>query len=167
MTGLPKSLEVSSVELRDAISGPVNTIVDLIKAAIEQGLAFPEYSAGRLMQRDVVAVPEYWTGGQTVDYLRPILLRHPPYDVDVWVESVGTTSYTLRSRIVDRSGESEDVYAKAVSGSCARSRALSSARDEVGRSGPSRISASHRSCNSPSIAVRSSRRGVTALRVSW
>jgi len=52
---------------------------------------------------------------QTVDYLRPILLRHPPYDVDVWVESVGTTSYTLGSRIVDRSGESEDVYAKAVS----------------------------------------------------
>jgi acyl-CoA thioester hydrolase len=52
---------------------------------------------------------------QTVDYLRPIHLRHPPYDVDVWVASVGTTSYTLGSRIVDRSGESEDVYAKAES----------------------------------------------------
>lgn len=52
---------------------------------------------------------------QTVDYLRPILLRHPPYDVDVWVEAVGRTSYTLGSRIVDRTGETEDVYAKAVS----------------------------------------------------
>jgi acyl-CoA thioester hydrolase len=52
---------------------------------------------------------------QTVDYLRPILLRHPPYDVDVWVETVGTSSYTLGSRIVDRSGGSEDVYAKAES----------------------------------------------------
>ena len=52
---------------------------------------------------------------QTVDYLRPIHLRHPPYDVDVWVESVGNSSYTLASRIVDRSGESEDVYARAVS----------------------------------------------------
>lgn len=52
---------------------------------------------------------------QTVDYLRPILLRHPPYDVDVWIESVGTSSYTLGSRIVDRSGGGEDVYAKAVS----------------------------------------------------
>jgi len=52
---------------------------------------------------------------QTVDYLRPILLRHPPYDVDVWIDSVGTTSYTLGSRIVDRSGETEEVYAKAVS----------------------------------------------------
>ncbi|MGW6195467.1 acyl-CoA thioesterase [Kribbella sp. NPDC055110] len=52
---------------------------------------------------------------QTVDYLRPILLRHPPYDVDVWIASVGTSSYTLGSRIVDRSGESDDVYAKAES----------------------------------------------------
>jgi acyl-CoA thioester hydrolase len=52
---------------------------------------------------------------QTIDYLRPILLRHPPYDVDVWIASVGTSSYTLGSRIVDRSGESDDVYAKAES----------------------------------------------------
>lgn len=52
---------------------------------------------------------------QTVDYLRPILLRHPPYDVDVWIASVGTSSYTLGSRIVDRSGESEDMYARAES----------------------------------------------------
>ena len=52
---------------------------------------------------------------QTVDYLRPILLRHPPYDVDVWVDAVGTTSYTLGSRIVDRGGETELVYAKATS----------------------------------------------------
>jgi acyl-CoA thioester hydrolase len=52
---------------------------------------------------------------QTVDYLRPILLRHPPYDVDVWVEAVGTTSYTLGSRIVDRGGDADIVYAKAVS----------------------------------------------------
>ena len=52
---------------------------------------------------------------QTVDYLRPILLRHPPYDVDVWIESVGTTSYTLGSRIVDRSGGGEDLYARATS----------------------------------------------------
>jgi len=52
---------------------------------------------------------------QTVDYLRPILLRHPPYDVDVWIASVGTSSYTLGSRIVDRSAGAEDVYARAES----------------------------------------------------
>ena len=36
LTGLPKSVEVSSVELRDAISQPVNTIVELIKTSIEE-----------------------------------------------------------------------------------------------------------------------------------
>src|SRR3954447_2617382 len=52
---------------------------------------------------------------QTVDYLRPILLRHPPYDVEVWVEAVGRTSYTLGSRIVDQTGGTEDLYARATS----------------------------------------------------
>ncbi|TCC55269.1 acyl-CoA thioesterase [Kribbella pittospori] len=64
---------------------------------------------------DVFAEHSVVLVSQTVDYLRPIMLRHPPYDVDVWVDAVGTTSYTLGSWIVDRSGESEDVYAKAVS----------------------------------------------------
>jgi magnesium transporter len=40
------------------------------RAVLEEGLAFPEDSAGRLMRRDFVAVPEYWTVGQTIDYLR-------------------------------------------------------------------------------------------------
>ncbi len=40
------------------------------RAAVEQGLAYPEDSAGRLMQRELVAVPEFWTVGQTIDYLR-------------------------------------------------------------------------------------------------
>ena len=48
---------------------------------------------------------------QTVDYLRPVVLRHPPYDVEVWVDKVGTTSYTLGSRITDDG----IVYARAVS----------------------------------------------------
>lgn len=40
------------------------------RAFLEQGLAFPEYSAGRLMQRDLVALPDYWTVGQAIDFLR-------------------------------------------------------------------------------------------------
>lgn len=36
LTGLPKEIEVSSVELRDAISGPVGTIVELVKSSIEE-----------------------------------------------------------------------------------------------------------------------------------
>ena len=37
---------------------------------IVQALEFPEMTAGRLMQRDYVAVPRYWTVGQVIDYLR-------------------------------------------------------------------------------------------------
>ena len=35
-----------------------------------EGLDFPEYSAGRLMQRELVSVPDYWTVGKTIDWLR-------------------------------------------------------------------------------------------------
>jgi magnesium transporter len=40
------------------------------RAAIETALSYGEETAGRLMQRDLVAVPEHWTVGQTIDYLR-------------------------------------------------------------------------------------------------
>jgi magnesium transporter len=40
------------------------------RAAIEEALTYPEESAGRLMQRDLIAVPEHWTVGQVIDFLR-------------------------------------------------------------------------------------------------
>ncbi len=40
------------------------------RAAIEDALSFPEESAGRLMQRDLVAVPEHVTVGDVIDRLR-------------------------------------------------------------------------------------------------
>ncbi len=40
------------------------------RAAIEEALSYPEDSAGRLMRRDAVAVPEHWSVGQVIDYLR-------------------------------------------------------------------------------------------------
>lgn len=40
------------------------------RAAIESALAYPEESAGRLMQRDLVAVPPHMNVGQVIDYLR-------------------------------------------------------------------------------------------------
>jgi magnesium transporter len=40
------------------------------RAAVEEALSYPEESAGRLMQRDVCAVPEHWNIGQVIDYLR-------------------------------------------------------------------------------------------------
>lgn len=40
------------------------------RVAVEQSLAYPEYSAGRLMQREVVTAPEHWTVGEAIDFLR-------------------------------------------------------------------------------------------------
>jgi magnesium transporter len=40
------------------------------RAAVEEALSYPEESAGRLMQRDLCAVPEHWNVGQVIDYLR-------------------------------------------------------------------------------------------------
>jgi len=40
------------------------------RAAVEEALTFPEESAGRLMQRDLIAVPGHWKVGQVIDYLR-------------------------------------------------------------------------------------------------
>ena len=37
---------------------------------IEEGLTYAQESAGRLMRRTLVAVPEFWTVGDTIDFLR-------------------------------------------------------------------------------------------------
>lgn len=41
-----------------------------LRSMLEEGLAFPEDSAGRLMQREFVAVPTFWTVGEVIDFLR-------------------------------------------------------------------------------------------------
>jgi magnesium transporter len=40
------------------------------RVAVQQALSYPEYTAGRLMQREVVVAPEHWTVGETIDFLR-------------------------------------------------------------------------------------------------
>nr|WP_239479618.1 magnesium transporter [Actibacterium sp. 188UL27-1] len=40
------------------------------RAAVEQALSYPEFSAGRLMQREVVRMPDHATVGETIDFLR-------------------------------------------------------------------------------------------------
>jgi magnesium transporter len=48
----------------------LHAIPAALRRQIEEGLAFPEDSAGRLMQREVVAVPQFWTVGQCIDDMR-------------------------------------------------------------------------------------------------
>lgn len=57
------------------------------RLAVEEGLSFPEDSAGRLMQREVVAVPEFWTAGKTIDYLRAAQDTLPENFTDIIVVS--------------------------------------------------------------------------------
>ncbi len=40
------------------------------RIAVERALAWPEESAGRLMQVETVHAPEHWTVGEMIDYLR-------------------------------------------------------------------------------------------------
>ena len=40
------------------------------RAAVKKSLTYPEFSAGRLMQREVVIAPETWSVGEAIDYLR-------------------------------------------------------------------------------------------------
>src|SRR3954467_3810948 len=49
------------------------------RAAIEEALSYPEESAGRLMQRELIAVPEHWSVGDAIDYLRGHEERPPAF----------------------------------------------------------------------------------------
>ncbi|MCA2008541.1 Magnesium transporter [Tritonibacter mobilis] len=48
----------------------LDALEDSDRVAIEQSLSYPENSAGRLMQREVVTAPEHWTVGQAIDHMR-------------------------------------------------------------------------------------------------
>lgn len=63
------------VDLIEDLEEPVqerilDALEDSDRAAVEQSLTYPEYSAGRLMQREVVTAPEHWTVGEAIDFLR-------------------------------------------------------------------------------------------------
>ncbi len=71
-----KSLDIDdAVDLvEDLEETDQNTFLENIgekdRSLIEEGLNYPEDSAGRLMQRKYVAVDETWNVGNTIDYLR-------------------------------------------------------------------------------------------------
>ncbi|NKI36396.1 magnesium transporter [Wenzhouxiangella sp. XN79A] len=54
-------------EQQTRILGALETID---RIGVESALSYPEFSAGRLMQRELVALPEDWTVGQAIDYVR-------------------------------------------------------------------------------------------------
>ena len=58
-------------DLGDAQQEAILDALDVVdRIAVEKALAFPEFSAGRLMQREVVIAPEHWTVGDAIDHMR-------------------------------------------------------------------------------------------------
>ncbi|KRA60020.1 magnesium transporter [Caulobacter sp. Root656] len=55
------------------------------RAAIETTLAYEDETAGRLMQREFLAAPQFWTVGQTIDHVREAGDRLPELFFDVYV----------------------------------------------------------------------------------
>lgn len=80
------------------------------RIAIEEGLSFPEDSAGRLMQREFVAVPQFWTVGKTLDYLRAATATLPDefYDIIVIDPSYHVTGEIPLNKLI-RAGRSEKI----------------------------------------------------------
>jgi magnesium transporter len=55
------------------------------RTSIQTSLAYEEESAGRLMQREVMAAPQFWTVGQTIDHIRSSADDLPDLFFDIYV----------------------------------------------------------------------------------
>jgi len=55
------------------------------RAAIESSLGYEEDSAGRLMQREVMAAPQFWNVGDTIDHIRKQGEELPELFFDIYV----------------------------------------------------------------------------------
>jgi len=63
------ALVAGSIE-KDKLRDVLEATPEDARIAVESGLSFDEETAGRLMQREFVAAPEFWAVGQVVDHLR-------------------------------------------------------------------------------------------------
>ncbi|PLX46098.1 MAG: magnesium transporter, partial [Hyphomicrobiales bacterium] len=84
------------------------------RAALKRSLDYPEDSAGRLMSSEYVAVPAFWTVGQTIDYLRDTddlpAAFHEVFVIDPGYHLLGSVplSRVLRTKRPVRMGEVMD-----------------------------------------------------------
>jgi magnesium transporter len=77
--------ELEPEELDDALAAlPARD-----RVLVEQSLSYPEDSAGRLMQREMVVVPPFWTVGQTIDYLRSTELDNNDFYLIMVTDTAG------------------------------------------------------------------------------
>ena len=64
-------------------------ISEIDREAVEQSLAFDDETAGRLMQREFVAAPEFWTVGHALDHMRATDEELPDMFHDLFVIDTG------------------------------------------------------------------------------
>ena len=64
-------------------------ISEIDRQAVEQSLAFEDETAGRLMQREFVAAPEFWTVGHALDHMRATDEELPDKFHDLFVIDTG------------------------------------------------------------------------------
>jgi magnesium transporter len=107
--------EADQREILDAVPGAE-------RAALTRALDYPEDSAGRLMQTEFVAVPPFWTVGQTLDYIAREARKLPENFVEVYVVDplyhlvgVAPTARLLRknrdAKIADIMDDEQTVFA--------------------------------------------------------
>ncbi len=79
------------------------------RVAVEQALSYPEESAGRLMQREVVHAPEHWTVGDMIDYLRAHKTELPEqfYHVILTDPRMKPTGYVTLGRLLAAARKTE------------------------------------------------------------
>ncbi|MFO1242526.1 MAG: magnesium transporter [Rickettsiales bacterium] len=82
MLGAEKSAEaISEMERDDALhiledldaeeqQEILESVDDRTREELVEGLSYPEGSAGRLMRKTMVSIPEFWNVGDTIDHLR-------------------------------------------------------------------------------------------------
>lgn len=71
------------------------------RVVVEQALSYPEESAGRHMQSELVRTPEHWTVGEAIDYLRSdVVLPDQFYHIILVDPRLKAVGYVTRGRIL-------------------------------------------------------------------
>lgn len=71
------------------------------RVVVEQALSYPEESAGRHMQSELVRAPEHWTVGEAIDYLRSdVVLPDQFYHIILVDPRLKATGYVTLGRIL-------------------------------------------------------------------
>ena len=84
------------------------------RIAVQEGLGFPEDSAGRLMSREFVAIPQFWSVGKAIDYMREVAEDLPEdffdvYTIDPAYHVIGQIPLNKLVR-ADRATKMADIY---------------------------------------------------------